>query len=121
MCDVIYVRMTYHRKTRIILSSGSFPSGIAKKISGCAKKSEYISKSDLRSKMNVGNTIFVKSIPKINFFLVNYFKMINIKWAFTFLHLQNDQTVVIVTTATIIDECYLSEHVRGLNSTHEIA
>ena len=56
-------RIPYHRKTRTIRSSGSFPSGMDKKMSGCAKKSEYISRSDRRSRMKVGRTILVKSIP----------------------------------------------------------
>ena len=53
----------YHLSTCTILSSGVALTAMSVKMSGCAKKSAYISSRDLRSRMKVGSTILVKSMP----------------------------------------------------------
>ena len=53
----------YQRRTWIILSSGVFLMEMSVKMSGWAKKSAYISRRERLSKIKVGSTILVRSIP----------------------------------------------------------
>ena len=53
----------YHLSTFINRSSGVVPSVVWTNKSGWAKKSLYISSKDLLSRIKVGKTIFVRSMP----------------------------------------------------------
>jgi hypothetical protein len=89
---------------------GFWKKWIRKSIPGWAKKSEYISRRDRRSRMKVGRTIFVRSMPMRTYKWKSLFARVNqpgslfgghiiaIKpaWVFTqkwYVHMSNDKYI----------------------------